>query len=120
VFVLAPVIAFSLALVGWLRVSCSFNFISFDCRILFFLCCVGIGVYFLLASGWSSNSKYALLGALRGVAQTISYEVALVLILFSPIVLSLSYDWSILQYWQINCWFTIILFPRRIAFLYLV
>lgn len=68
-----------------------FNFIGFNLRILFFLCCVGMGVYFLLAAGWRSNSKYALLGALRGVAQTISYEVSLVLLLLSPLILNLGY-----------------------------
>ena len=65
---------------------------SFNKRVLFFLCCVGIGVYGLLAAGWSSNSKYSLIGALRGVAQTISYEVRLVLILISPLIVTFSYD----------------------------
>ena len=47
---------------------------------LFFFCCTRFGVYALMARGWSSNSNYALLGAIRGVAQTISYEVRMALI----------------------------------------
>jgi len=108
-FLVAPVIAFALSLIGWLATVSSFNFFSFDCGVLFFLCCVGLGVYFLLASGWSSNSKYALLGALRGVAQTISYEVALVLILLRPLIVNLRFDWNQLSHWQGSCWFIIFL-----------
>lgn len=52
---------------------------------LFFFCCTRFGVYTLLGRGWSSNSNYALLGAIRGVAQTISYEVAMALLLLSGI-----------------------------------
>jgi NADH-ubiquinone oxidoreductase chain 1 len=56
---------------------------SFDLGVLFFFCCISFGVYIVIIAGWSSNSLYALLGGLRAVAQTISYEVALILILFS-------------------------------------
>jgi len=61
--------------------------IRFNLRVLFFLCCLRLGVYSVIVAGWSSNCKYSLLGSLRSVAQTISYEVRLALILLSFIVL---------------------------------
>lgn len=97
-YIIAPVFALSLRLVGWLAVPLSFNLLSFEFRILFFLCCVGMGVYILLAAGWSSNSKYSLLGGLRGVAQTISYEVSLVLILLGPIIFAGTFSWGDLSF----------------------
>jgi NADH-ubiquinone oxidoreductase chain 1 len=59
------------------------KFYSFEFGVLFFFCCLSMGVYIVIIAGWSSNSIYALLGSLRAIAQTISYEVALVLILLS-------------------------------------
>ena len=53
----------------------------------FFLCVLGLNVYGTLLAGWSSNSKYALLGRLRAIAQTISYEVSIALVLLFPLFL---------------------------------
>lgn len=63
------------------------KFYSFNLGVLFFLSCTRLGVYTVIIAGWSSNSNYALLGGLRAVAQTISYEVSLALILISFIFL---------------------------------
>lgn len=111
-FVVAPVFGLRLALLSWLSIPSIFNIISFDLSILFFLCVVSIGVYRLLAAGWSSNSKYSLFGALRGVAQTISYEVSLVLILLAPVLISAGYDWIEIECLQSGMWF-IFIFPLR-------
>lgn len=59
---------------------------------IYIFCVLRVGVYRILGAGWSSNSKYALLGALRSVAQTISYEVRLSIILISLVFLTKSYD----------------------------
>jgi NADH-ubiquinone oxidoreductase chain 1 len=56
------------------------------------MCCIALGVYRILGVGWSSNSKYALIGALRCVAQTISYEVRLAMILMIFVYLRLQYN----------------------------
>lgn len=109
-FIISPVVGLSLSLLSWLSLPSIFNIISFDLSILFFLCVVRIGVYSLLAAGWSSNSKYSLFGALRGVAQTISYEVRLVLILLVPVIVRISYDWVDIEVFQSGFWF-IFLFP---------
>lgn len=61
--------------------------LCFRMGVLFFLCCTRVGVYSVLGAGWASNSKYALLGCLRAVAQTISYEVSLALILLRVLFL---------------------------------
>lgn len=58
---------------------------------LFFFCCTSFGVYCLIGTGWSSNSNYALIGAIRGIAQTISYEVRMALIFLNLIFLINSY-----------------------------
>lgn len=109
-FVIAPIVGLTLSLLGWVSLPSIFNIISFDLSVLFFLSVVRIGVYRLLAAGWSSNSKYSLFGALRGVAQTISYEVRLVLILFVPVLVRVSYDWLEIEIYQNGFWF-IFVFP---------
>jgi len=78
------------------------KFFSFSLGVLFFLCCLRIGVYSLIIAGWSSNSNYALLGGLRGVAQTISYEVSLALILLSTIFLIGGYNFFYYFFFQGN------------------
>ena len=109
-FIIAPAFSLGLSLFLWIRIPSNFNLISFNIRVLFFLCCVGLGVYRLLTAGWSSNSKYSLLGGLRGVAQTISYEVSLVLVLISPLLVSARFEWLDFSIVQDTIWL-IFLFP---------
>lgn len=109
-FLIAPIVRLGLALFAWVRIPSYFNMLSFDIRVLFFLCCVGLGVYSLLAAGWRSNSKYSLFGTLRGVAQTVSYEVSLVLILIAPLLVTLSYEWNMFSFFQKGIWFVFV-FP---------
>jgi NADH-ubiquinone oxidoreductase chain 1 len=84
---------------------------SFNLGVLFFLCCLRIGVYTVIIAGWSSNSNYALLGGLRAVAQTISYEVSLALILLSLIFLVGGYNFFRFLLYQENVWFIFLCFP---------
>lgn len=108
-FLVAPVFRLTISLLVWLRLPSVYNLCSFDLRVLFFLCCVRLGVYGLIASGWSSNSKYSLFGALRGVAQTISYEVSLALILLSVLLITGSFDVLNLVKYQSGCWFIFVI-----------
>ena len=110
VFLLAPCFSLGLSLLIWVRIPSVFNLISFNKSVLFFLCGLGVGVYGLLAAGWSSNSKYSLIGCLRGVAQTVSYEVSLVLVLFTPLLVTLGYEWGGFAAFQEDFWF-IFIFP---------
>jgi len=66
------------------------------------LCCTRLGVYTIIVAGWSSNSNYSLLGGLRAVAQTISYEVSLSLILISFIFLILRFNINLFIFYQKN------------------
>nr|YP_010957108.1 NADH dehydrogenase subunit 1 [Antimora microlepis]WMY90383.1 NADH dehydrogenase subunit 1 [Antimora microlepis]WNH23259.1 NADH dehydrogenase subunit 1 [Antimora microlepis] len=87
-FIFAPVLALTLALTLWAPMPMPFSVTDLNLSILFILALSSLAVYSILGSGWASNSKYALVGALRAVAQTISYEVSLGLILLSVIIFS--------------------------------
>lgn len=84
-------------------------------RILFFLCCLRLGVYSVIVAGWSSNCKYSLLGRLRAVAQTISYEVRLALILLSFIILLGGFSLELFRKYQNTRWFLFISLPLRLV-----
>nr|YP_009122018.1 NADH dehydrogenase subunit 1 [Mugilogobius chulae]AJH65776.1 NADH dehydrogenase subunit 1 [Mugilogobius chulae] len=85
-FLLAPMLALTLALTLWAPIPLPHPVTDLSLSILFILALSSLAVYSILGSGWASNSKYALIGALRAVAQTISYEVSLGLILLSTII----------------------------------
>lgn len=86
-FLIAPFIGLILALIIWFIYPsrCSRYMIQFG--VLLFICVSRLSVYVTLAAGWSSNSKYALLGSLRRVAQTISYEVSMALVILCGLLL---------------------------------
>nr|YP_010957043.1 NADH dehydrogenase subunit 1 [Pontinus rathbuni]WMY90266.1 NADH dehydrogenase subunit 1 [Pontinus rathbuni]WMY90279.1 NADH dehydrogenase subunit 1 [Pontinus rathbuni] len=85
-FLLTPMLALTLALTLWAPMPLPYPVIDLNLGILFLLALSSLAVYSILGSGWASNSKYALIGALRAVAQTISYEVSLGLILLNIII----------------------------------
>nr|BAK41979.1 NADH dehydrogenase subunit 1 [Gymnorhamphichthys sp. NM-2010] len=85
-FLAAPTLALTLALILWAPLPLPHPITDLNLTILFILALSSLAVYSILGSGWASNSKYALFGALRSVAQTISYEVSLGLILLSLII----------------------------------
>nr|BBM34708.1 NADH dehydrogenase subunit 1 [Chelidoperca hirundinacea] len=85
-FIFTPMLALTLALSLWAPMPLPYPVIDLNLGILFILALSSLAVYSILGSGWASNSKYALIGALRAVAQTISYEVSLGLILLNIII----------------------------------
>lgn len=113
----SPILSFILSLIIWLLIPYYFNIISFNLGILFFLCCTRLGVYTVIVAGWSSNSNYALLGGLRAVAQTISYEVRLALILISRIIIIMDFNLIIFFVYQNYVWFIILMFPLRLCWI---
>nr|QZZ18227.1 NADH dehydrogenase subunit 1 [Hasora schoenherr] len=113
----SPIVSFILALMIWMLIPYYFNMISFNLGILFFLCCTSLGVYTLMVAGWASNSNYALLGGLRAVAQTISYEVSMSLILLSCIILVMDFNLLKFIYYQSLIWFMFMMLPLSLCWL---
>nr|YP_009160590.1 NADH dehydrogenase subunit 1 [Ianthocincla ocellata]AKR07211.1 NADH dehydrogenase subunit 1 [Ianthocincla ocellata] len=90
-FIITPMLALLLAISIWTPLPLPFPLADLNLGVLFLLAMSSLAVYSILWSGWASNSKYALIGALRAVAQTISYEVTLAIILLSTILLTGNY-----------------------------
>nr|YP_009734776.1 NADH dehydrogenase subunit 1 [Gesonula punctifrons]QID03498.1 NADH dehydrogenase subunit 1 [Gesonula punctifrons]WSP02133.1 NADH dehydrogenase subunit 1 [Gesonula punctifrons] len=111
----SPVFNLMISLFIWMVFPYLTYMCSFSYGFLFFLCCTGMSVYTIMIAGWSSNSNYSLLGSLRSVAQTISYEVSLALILLSLIMLIDSFNMSNFMIYQFYCWFLVICFPLFLA-----
>lgn len=114
-YYISPIFSLFLSLLVWMCFPYFIKLFSFNLGIIFFLCCTSLGVYTVIIAGWSSNSNYALLGGLRAVAQTISYEVRLALILLSFIFLIGGYNILIFTIYQGYIWFFIISIPLRIV-----
>nr|QMP96487.1 NADH dehydrogenase subunit 1 [Erpobdella octoculata]UZT67808.1 NADH dehydrogenase subunit 1 [Erpobdella octoculata] len=95
-FIMAPVMSLFLSLLLWSIFPHMNPSFWMQYGILYFMCVSAMNVYATFLAGWSSNSKYALLGALRGVAQTISYEISMSLILLSALLLLTSMDMNMM------------------------
>lgn len=113
-YYLSPVFSLFVALIAWIVIPYKTGLINFNIRVLFFLCCLRLGVYSVIRAGWSSNSKYSLLGRLRAVAQTISYEVRLALILLSFIFLIEGFNLELFRLYQESIWGIWLTLPLRI------
>nr|YP_010126940.1 NADH dehydrogenase subunit 1 [Anopheles rivulorum]QPO06819.1 NADH dehydrogenase subunit 1 [Anopheles rivulorum]QPO06832.1 NADH dehydrogenase subunit 1 [Anopheles rivulorum] len=113
----SPVFSLFLSLLIWMCIPYLIKLYSFNLGVLFFLCCTSLGVYTVMIAGWSSNSNYALLGGLRAVAQTISYEVSLALILLSFIFLIGNYNFMNFYVYQDYVWFIVFCFPLGLVWL---
>nr|AQP29957.1 NADH dehydrogenase subunit 1 [Ateuchotermes sp. C TB-2017]AQP29983.1 NADH dehydrogenase subunit 1 [Ateuchotermes sp. C TB-2017] len=111
IYYFSPVFGFFLSLLVWVLVPYLSGFISFELGLLFFLACASLGVYTVMIAGWSSNSGYSLLGGLRALAQTISYEVSLAFILLSFVILVCSYDLSYFYVFQAYLWLIFLSVP---------
>nr|AOY39408.1 NADH dehydrogenase subunit 1 [Rhysodes sp. BMNH-844233] len=111
IYYYSPVFSLFLSLIIWVSLPSDMGYFYFDLGLLFILCCLSMGVYTLMIAGWSSNSNYSLLGSLRGVAQTISYEVSLSLILISFMILIGSYSMMDFLSYQYYVWLGLISIP---------
>nr|AFX82122.1 NADH dehydrogenase subunit 1 [Papio anubis] len=103
-YITAPALAFFIALLLWTPLPMPNPLINFNLGLLFILATSSLTVYSILWSGWASNSNYALIGALRAVAQMISYEVTLSIILLSILLTSGSFNLSMLITTQEHLW----------------
>uniref|UniRef100_UPI0030FEA380 NADH dehydrogenase subunit 1 n=1 Tax=Astroscopus sexspinosus TaxID=3127373 RepID=UPI0030FEA380 len=110
-FLLTPLLALTIALMMWTPLPMPQPLIDINLTILFILALSSLAVYSILGSGWASNSKYALMGALRAVAQTISYEVSLGLILLNIILFTGSFTLQAFNTTQENIWLALPAWP---------
>nr|QXG82697.1 NADH dehydrogenase subunit 1 [Chrysomelidae sp. SOIL MMG Contig15] len=114
-YYLSPAISLLLSLLLWFSMPFFTYLLSFNLSAMFMLSVSSLGVYCVMLAGWSSNSNYSLLGSLRAVAQTISYEVSLFLIFLSFLFMILSYSLSDFLKYQENIWFLFIMTPLCMA-----
>ncbi len=117
-FLLAPIITYTLALIAWAVVPIGENFVIADINlgILYLLAISSLGVYGIIIAGWASNSKYAFLGAMRSTAQMISYEVSIGIIIVNVLLFTGSLNLKEIVLAQQDYWFFIPLFPIFIIF----
>jgi NADH-quinone oxidoreductase subunit H len=118
VFILAPLITFSISLITWGIIPFGYGivFADLDLGLLFFFAISSLSVYGIIIAGWSSNSKYAFLGSLRSAAQMISYEVSIGLIIINLILFVGSLNLTKIVIAQEALWFVIPFFPVFLLF----
>lgn len=116
IYYISPVMNLFISLFLWISIPFLSVILNFNFSLLFFLRVSSLGVYSIIMSGWSSNSRYSLLGGLRSVAQTISYEVSLALILISFIYLTLSFRMIDYKESQFYIWYFFLSLPLCFMF----
>ena len=118
IFILAPIITMTLALISWAVIPFSESFVIADINvgILFLFAVSSLGVYGIIMGGWASNSKYPFLGSIRSAAQMVSYEVSIGIIIINVLLCVGSLNLSDIVKAQQNLWFIIPLFPMFIIF----
>lgn len=118
IFLFTPIAVFFFSILNWLIIPFKYGvvFADIDLGILYFFAISSLSVYGIVLAGWSSNSKYAFLGALRSAAQMIAYEVSIGLILLSVLFCVTSLNLSDIVYFQEEVWFIVPHFGSFILF----
>nr|YP_010879011.1 NADH dehydrogenase subunit 1 [Batracomorphus matsumurai]WHE42663.1 NADH dehydrogenase subunit 1 [Batracomorphus matsumurai] len=110
-FFFSPMFGLFHSLFMWIMFPFISNLIFFNLGLLFFLSSLSLSIYFIIIMGWSSNSFYSLLGSIRGISQSISYEVSLSIILICYFIMVEGYDFFSLMLFQSGVWFIFFSFP---------
>ena len=118
IFILAPIITMTLALIAWAVIPFGENEVlaNINVGILYIFAVSSLGVYGIIMGGWASNSKYPFLGSIRSAAQMVSYEVSIGIIIINVLLCVGSLNLSDIVMAQENIWFVIPLFPMFIIF----
>jgi NADH-quinone oxidoreductase subunit H len=118
IFILAPIITMTLALIAWAVIPFSNEFVLADINvgILYIFAVSSLGVYGIIMGGWASNSKYPFLGAIRSAAQMVSYEVSIGIIIINVLLCVGSLNLKDIVNAQQDLWFVIPLFPMFVVF----
>ena len=117
-FILAPILTFFLSLLSWAIIPFGPNmfYSNTNIGVLYLMAVSSLGVYGIIVAGWSSNSKYAFLGALRSAAQMVSYEITLGFAILPVVICTGSLNLIDIVKAQINIWFFIPMFPLFLIF----
>ena len=120
IFILAPVVTMTLALVAWAVIPFSEDFVLADINvgILYIFAISSLGVYGIIMGGWASNSKYPFLGSIRSAAQMVSYEVSIGVIIINVLLCVGSLNLGDIVLAQEKIWFVVPLFPMFVIFFY--
>ena len=118
IFILAPIVTMTLALISWAVIPFSATHVLADINvgILYLFAVSSLGVYGIIMGGWASNSKYPFLGAIRSAAQMVSYEVSIGVIIINVLLCVGSLNLNDIVKAQTNIWFVIPLFPMFVIF----
>ena len=118
IFILAPIVTMTLALVAWAVIPFSEDFVlaNINVGILYIFAVSSLGVYGIIMGGWASNSKYPFLGSIRSAAQMVSYEVSIGIIIINVLLCVGSLNLSDIVLAQEKIWFIVPLFPMFIIF----
>ncbi len=118
IFILAPIVTMTLALIAWAVIPFSATQVLADINvgILYLFAVSSLGVYGIIMGGWASNSKYPFLGAIRSAAQMVSYEVSIGVIIINVLLCVGSLNLNDIVIAQQNLWFVIPLFPMFVIF----
>ena len=118
IFIIAPIITMTLALIAWAVIPFSENLVLADINvgILYLFAVSSLGVYGIIMGGWASNSKYPFLGAIRSAAQMVSYEVSIGVIIINVLLCVGSLNLNDIVIAQKNVWFVLPLFPMFVIF----
>jgi NADH-quinone oxidoreductase subunit H len=118
IFILAPIVTMTLALISWAVIPFSATQVLADINvgILYLFAVSSLGVYGIIMGGWASNSKYPFLGAIRSAAQMVSYEVSIGVIIINVLLCVGSLNLNDIVIAQENLWFVIPLFPMFVIF----
>ena len=118
IFILAPIVTMTLALIAWAVIPFSESFVlsNINVGILYIFAVSSLGVYVIIMGGWASNSKYPFLGAIRSAAQMVSYEVSIGVIIINVLLCVGSLNLTDIVLAQEKIWFIIPLFPMFVIF----
>jgi|TARA_B100000287_G_scaffold434938_1_gene501036 NADH-quinone oxidoreductase subunit H len=118
IFIISPILTFTLALIGWAVIPIDYKLVLADINVgvMYVFAISSLGVYGIVMAGWSSNSRYAFLGALRSAAQMISYEVSIGLIIISVLITAGTLNLSEIVMKQKEMWYIIPHFPMFLIF----
>uniref|UniRef100_A0AAU7LKR7 NADH-ubiquinone oxidoreductase chain 1 n=1 Tax=Syrbatus sp. 2 RRMO-2024a TaxID=3154168 RepID=A0AAU7LKR7_9COLE len=119
IYYFCPLMVLIISMIMWMNMPLLSLFMDFEYSLFFFMCCSSLSVYSIMIAGWSSNNTYCLLSSIRMIAQLISYEISLFMILFSYFLMVGGFSLLIFQKFQIYVWMIYLFFPMSLMLIIL-